>query len=361
MVRETRAAPIGDGSALEGRVSGAALAVIRRQLGLSQDALATSLGVGVKTVGAWEQGRNPLIRLPYSRLRQLSRALSSIGAALDSVAAFETALSVDDILSGLDEKDPRRHPLALTVPDRTTTEMLMWPFTGVAPRQLGDGSAALHIPAGQRTEAVGLLRALAESAGDSEQGAMLRRQAVFLVATHDAAHKCQDQWAFDQIKKQVSAADLRRWSPEWAVARSAAIRAASAGDPEPLHRFVAEGMNDPDCVLANLRYWAYWVGEFSAPWSSDADMVRPDRDSWSGEHLLRSLLSGVAGAPYRELCAHTLWALARARRTLVTHPRWASLISTTVDEVTAGDGLTVRARQLLEQVHYLVGSTEWGL
>lgn len=358
MALETLDTPISDGGALDGRVSGAVLAAIRRQLRLSQEALATSLDVGVKTVGAWEQGRNSLIRLPFSRLRQLSRALLTLGAGPGQVTAFDTALFVDDILSGLDQRDPRRHPLGLTVPDRATTEMLMWPFTGVVPRQLSDAPAVLHIPAGQRAEAIGILRTVAESAGDSEQGAMLRRQAVFLVATHDATHKSMDTWASDQIRRQAALADLRRWSPAWAVARSAAIRSATAGDPEPLHRFVAEGMNDPDCVRANLRYWAYWVGEYTVPWSSDADMVRPDGNSWSGQLLLPSLLSGVARAPYRELCAYTLWSLAHSRRALVTHPRWASAVSTTVDEVTASDSLTPRARQLLEQVYYLVGSTE---
>ncbi|WP_280467919.1 hypothetical protein [Nocardia cyriacigeorgica] len=274
------------------------------------------------------------------------------------MAAFETALSVDEILSGLDERDPRRHPLGLTVPDRATTEMLMWPLTGVVPRQLAEMPVGLHIPSGQRADAVSILRTLAESTGADDQSAMLRRQAVFLVASHDAAHNSPDNWAAEQIKKQVTAADLRQWSPEWAVARSAAIRSASVGEPESLYRFVAEGMNDPDCVLANLRYWAYWVGEYNALWTSDADMIRPKCDGWSGELLLPSLLSGVISAPYRELCAHTLWTLARARRPLVTHPRWASVISTTVDEVTSGDSLTARARQLLEQVHYLVGSPE---
>ncbi|MBF6302312.1 helix-turn-helix transcriptional regulator [Nocardia amamiensis] len=348
--------PIADGSGLDGRVAGAVLAAIRRQIGLGQDELAELLGVAVKTVGAWEQGRNPLTRLPFARLRQVTRALLVHGACSELVAAFETALQADDILSGLDQRDPKRHPLGLTVPDRAITEMLTWPLTGAIPRQLKGTSAVLHIPVSQRTEAVASLRALAESAGDGEQGAMLRRQAVFLVASHDAAFQHAEGWASSQIKRQASEADLRRWSPEWAVARSAAVRAASTGNHEPLQRFVDEGLSDAETELANLRYWAYWVGEFGTPWASDADMVRTKSDAWSGELLLPSLLTGVVSAPYRELCAHSLWALARTRRMLVTQPRWASAISSTVDKATSDDSLSARARQRLEQVHYLIGS-----
>jgi transcriptional regulator with XRE-family HTH domain len=349
--------PIADKGGLDGRVAGAVLAAIRHELGLGQEDLARVLGVALNTVQSWERGRNPLIRLPFARLRQLGRVLLVRGARPELVAAFETALTVDDILSGLDQRDPHRHPLGLTVPDRVTTEMLTWPLTGAVPRQLRDTSAALHIPAGQRAQAVASLRALAESAGTGEQGAMLRRQTIFLVASHDAVHDPVEGWAAEQIQRQATAADLRHWTPEWAVARSAAVRAASVGDLDLLGRFVTDGLADPECQQANLRYWAYWVGEFGAPWASDADMVRADADAWSGELLLPSLLAGVVGAPYRELCAHTLWALAKARRTLVTQPKWAAKISTTVDIATADNTLSPKARQRLEQVHYLLGST----
>lgn len=349
--------PIGDRTGLEGRVSGAVFAAIRRELGLSQDELADRLAVAVKTVQAWEQGRNPLIRIPYVRLRHLARVLLAAGASTELVAAWETALVADDILAGLGGRDPDLHPLGLTVPDRATTEMLVWTLTGTVPRQLRETSAALHIPAGQRADMAAGLRTLAESAGDGERAAMLRRQAVFLVAEHEAGQGGTEGWAADQIRAAARSADLRHWSPEWAVARSAAVRAASAGDLEPLQRFAREGLVDAGTELANLRYWAYWVGEYPAPWASDAEMARPESDAWSGELLLPSLLSGVLSAPYRELCAHSLWALARARRMLVTQPRWAAVISSTVDKATADDSLSNQARQRLEQVHYLIGST----
>jgi DNA-binding XRE family transcriptional regulator len=357
MARSAGGAPIADGSGLTGRVSGAVLAAIRRGLGLDQGELAELLGVATKSVQAWEQGRNPLPRLPYARVRQIGRALLAAGAAPGLVTAWDTALTADDILSGLDQRTPDRHPLGLTVPDRAVTDMLAWPLTGTVPRALAGTSAVLHIPAGQRAAAAAGLRTLAEAAPAGERGAMLRRQSVFLVAEHDAASAAGQSWAGEQIRRQAAGADLSRWSPEWAVARSAAIRAASGGDPDPLRRFAAEGLADPTTEAANLAYWAYWVGEFPGAWVSDAEMVRPAAEAaWSGELLLPSLLSGVASAPYRELCAHALWSLARARKPLVTHPRWVSAISSTVERATTDDTLSETARRRLEQVHYLIGS-----
>ncbi|WP_156772999.1 helix-turn-helix transcriptional regulator [Nocardia sp. 852002-51101_SCH5132738] len=358
MVLHTSRTPITDGSGLDGRVSGAVLATIRREIGHSQESLAEHLGSSVRTVQAWEQGTNPLINLRYAKLRQLQRTLLAGGATAELVGSLDTALAADDILSGLDRDDPQRHPLGLTVPDRATTDMLAWPLTGTVPRGLAGTDARLSIPAGQRAEVVAGLRVLAETAGDGEAGAMLRRQAVFLVAEHDAAHGPAEGWAGTQIRTAVAATDLSRWSPEWAVARSAAIRAASGGDPEPLRRFAAEGLADPENEAANLRYWAYWVGEMPVAWSSDAEMIRPGTDAtWTGELLLRSLLTGVRSAPYRELCAHSLWSLARARKQLVTHPRWVSDISDTVEAATTDETLSDSARRRLEQVHFLLGST----
>src|SRR5207245_640942 len=129
-------APITDGRGLDGRVSGAVLAAVRRSVGLEQVTLAERLGASDKTVAAWEQARNPLPRLPYARLRQIGRTLLAAGAAPELVAAWETALGADDILAGLDQRDPQRHPLGLVVPDSATTAMLAWPLAGTGPRAL---------------------------------------------------------------------------------------------------------------------------------------------------------------------------------------------------------------------------------
>ncbi|WP_280381350.1 helix-turn-helix domain-containing protein [Nocardia wallacei] len=333
------------------------LAAIRREMSLGQDALAEKLGVAPKTLQAWEQGRNPLIHLSYSRLRLLLRALLAGGAPAELVRTLEIALSADDILSGLGVHDPNLHPLGLVVPDRATTELVAWPLTGVVPRRLRGTTASLQIPTGQQDEVIANLRQAADAAGNDEQSAMLRRQAVFFIADHDSARGHSAAWTESQIHDATRVADLRQWSPAWPVARSAAVQAALAGNLEPLHRFVEEGLASEETQQANLTYWAYWVGEYQTPWESDAAMVRAGTGGWSGERLLGSLLDGVVGAPYRELCVHSLWALGHARRALVTEPRWATRISGAVESATLDDSLTPLARRRLEQIHYFVGST----
>lgn len=76
-------------------------------------------------------------------------------------------------------------------------------------------------------------------------------------------------------------------------------------------------------ISANLNYWAYWVGESSATWNTDSAMTRPAASTWDGTSLLETLLRGIVHAPYRDLCAHTLWALLLLRRPQLTSPREA--------------------------------------
>src|SRR5260370_512152 len=71
-------------------------------------------------------------------------------------------------------------------------------------------------------------------------------------------------------------------------------------------------------MQANLRYWAYWVGGVRPCWSADADMLA--LHPYTGEVLVDSLIASLADAPYRELCAHSMWALLRLRPRLAGDP-----------------------------------------
>ncbi|UJW36956.1 helix-turn-helix domain-containing protein (plasmid) [Saccharothrix sp. AJ9571] len=321
---------------------------------MSQEQLAEQLGVSDKTVQAWEAGRRSLLTLSYSRLQQLHRSLQALGARPDLLKVWKSALEVDDMLAGGAVPNPDLHPLAMVVPDRATTELLVWPISGELPRQLCGSPAALPVPQGQRDAVAAQLRRVADiAAPGSETSAMLRRQVKFLVAGNPASRS----WLADQEHQDARrSADLRSWTPEWAVARSAAVTAAHAGDLGPLDRFIHDGLASEDAFNANLNYWAYWVGEYQTPWGADHAMNAERESAWSGELLLASLLDGVVDAPYRELCAHTLWALLRSRRRLATHPGWRTRIAHTVDRAMDADELGGQARRRLEQVHYLVGS-----
>ena len=185
---------------------------------------------------------------------------------------------------------------------------------------------------------------------------MLRRQATYLLArTDDPAAR---QWAADaELSNLRSPGDLRQWTPNWAVARSAAHVAAAAGDLDPLHRFIDQGLSGDHLIRANLNYWAYYSGEYAVPWTGDSAMARPGDDAWTGTRLLGTLLSGIIHAPYRDLCAHSLWALLLHQRQLTANPDRRSQIQSAVSQALEAGGFAPSARQLLEQVDYLVRST----
>jgi DNA-binding XRE family transcriptional regulator len=341
-------------SPLTGRVAGAVLAAIRRQAGQTQEQLAEGLGVSATTVQAWEQGRKPLINVPFARLSALRARLCSAGADAGLLWLWERALHADAILAGLSVPVAEGHPLTATVPDRTMTELLAWPISGVPPRELAGTGASIAAGTGELKETAAVLREAAERAGaDDETTAMLRRQATFLLAQEPGSR----QQAADLERRDLqNLPGFSQWTPRWPVARSAAIGAASAGDPQPLHDFIGTGLAADELISANLNYWAYWAGEHAPPWSADRQMTQTDVHGWAGRKLLETLLDGVVNAPYRDLCAVTLWALLRSHRMLAVdrtlHDRIGDAVSAVLDE----GGMVPATRSKLEQVRYLVRS-----
>lgn len=339
---------------LAGRVGGAVLATIRAGLGQTQETLAETMQVGLSTVQAWESGRRPLVRASFQDLQRLNRRLRLDGAAPALMRVLDQALVVDSIYTDMTTADVGQHPLALVVPDRTLTELLAWPLTGTAPRQLRSTRARLHVARGVRDAVAASLRDAADRSAADDRGAMMRRQVKFLVAENPASA----DWLRAQIAAEVrSHTDLRTWSPQWAVARSQAVSGAHSGDLDPLRQFIEQGLNEDDAIEANLNYWAYWVGEHTAPWTEDADMIRP-ADDWSGERLLDSLVEGVVHAPYRELCVHALWALLRRRSHLMQRRPAAAGIAAAAELALSSTELDADARRRLEQVRYLAESAD---
>jgi hypothetical protein len=141
-----------------------------------------------------------------------------------------------------------------------------------------------------------------------------------------------------------------------AAARSAAHVAASAGDLDPLHRFIDQGLSDDGLISANLNYWAHWPGESLAPWNAGSAMTRPAASTWNGASLPGTLLRGIVRAPCRDLCAHTLWSLLLLKRLQLTSPRHLSAIKTATSRALQAGALAPSARQRLEQVSYLIRS-----
>ena len=347
-------AATGRSGVLAGRVAGGVLAAIRRSTVMTQEDLATRTGVSPAAVQGWEQGRKPLINVPYTRLHALRRELQAAGATADLLWLWDRALSADAVLAGLDEPDPRRHPLAITVPDRTLTELIAWPLSGQPPRQLAGFATALPVGDGELAAVTAALRDTADQyAADGEPAAMLRRQVKFLLA--QASDPTARQWAADAEKSDLrAAAGLDTWTPRWPLARSAAVTAAATGNLDPLHRFIDTGLASDQLQSANLNYWAYWAGEIPVPWAGDSAMTGEGSGEWTGTRLLGSLLHGVVNAPYRDLCAHSLWALLLERP--LAGPKWQPRIREAVTRAIDGGELAGSARQRLEQVNYSLRS-----
>ncbi len=334
-----------------GRVAGAVLAAIRVQIGPTQEELAEQLQVGLSTVQAWESGRRPLIRASFQDVQRLHRRLRFNGAPPGLLHVLDQALLADSIYNDIATGAAGEHPLSLVVPDRTLTELLAWPLAGPTPRQLPP-RARLHVAPAVRDAVAADLRNAADQHAPGERGAMVHRQVKFLVADNAASQDWLRERAAADVRAQP---DLRSWSPYWAVARSQAVSSAHDGDLEPLRWFIRNGLSDDVGIQANLNYWAYWVGEHTAPWSADADMTRPT-DPWSGERLLDSLTAGAVHAPYRELCAHALWSLLRHRRHLLRRPQVADRVEAAAARALDVAGLDGAAARRLEQVRYLAES-----
>lgn len=324
-------------------------------INLTQAGIGELLSVSPETVQSWETGRRPLVNMRYTELQRIRRTLHVAGVSAELLIVWDRALEADSVLDEFTVDDPSQHPLALIVPNRLLSELLAWPLSGQPPRQLVDHAPRLHLAPAVQDELAHGLRSVTDAADQGMQSAMLRRQAKFFVSGHA---KSQD-WIEDVTARELRAqSKLNEWSPEWTVARSHAVSKAIEGDPEPLQNFARTGLSGDKEMEANLRYWAYWVGEINEPWTSDAEMLS-DTQTWSGQALLDSLIKGLESAPYRELCAHSIWALVKQRSSL-TEPRTVAqrLTSAIAEACDSTDGtLSEAARRRLGQVEYRIGSS----
>lgn len=340
---------------VQGQVSGAVLRALRSELGLTQAGLAEALGVDANTAQGWESGRRPLTSVRVEVFQRVRRRLQLLGADLEKLALLDHAVTADYLLSEIAEAPPpAAHPLATQVTDRMLTDLLAWPLTGQPPRALRNSpSARLLLPAGQRDLLAAQLRMAAEQATDAESGPLLRRQTYYLLAQHEGSR----EWLEDMGKQEQSLTrNLREWTPQWAAARSLAVSRSVAGDPEPLERFIREGLAHDGTQLANLTYWAYWVGEVPALWTSDSTMTAPDQGKWRGDTLLRALALNLDPAvPYRDLAAHAIHALLPIRRELAEDPDVVDLLRSRIAQILDHpDALSQAARSRLDQVFYSV-------
>jgi len=179
----------------------------------------------------------------------------------------------------------------------------------------------------------------------------LRRQAVYLLS-FDGRPQVVDwlraEW--NRAGRQpVKHGDITRLLE----ARSASVALASTGDETHLHDFV-DHMNDERAEVANLNYWAYWIGELNEEQISDTFMLADDTRSWSGVRLLRHLTKRLdPDSAHLPLNLHTLHALIASRPSLLDgQPTMRASLAEVLDKLSATDCLTRTGRDQLTGLQY---------
>ncbi|WP_052746007.1 helix-turn-helix domain-containing protein [Allosalinactinospora lopnorensis] len=350
----------------EGRIAGYVLKIIRQAASLTQEEFAHRLGVDVTTVQGWESGRRPLMAVSAGTYLRTRHFLLQLGISSRLLSQLDTAMEADRFIGyvlGSDcPIDLATHPLATWVITRPFTDLIGWTFTGTTPSTLAEAISSRRrgpTPTGprlatdERRHVVTHLQSVAEqSAADTAEGALLRRQAHY-VAGFDSSTQTVEWLAVMQRAEQRR---LRtgEWSPSWAVARSGAHTLARQGDGDALPQFIGVHIATDACESANLNYWAYWLGEISDPQISDSFMVELDLDSWRGDRMLRHLTDKLDPSnPYVDVVVHTLWSLITHKPELVTPQTAAPLAETAAGLLDEGSVSSQSAKELREVLYAL--------
>ncbi len=352
-----------------GVVSGYLLKLMRESVGLTQMDFAERVSVDVTTVQGWESARRPLTAIRTSELPRLRMRLTQAGVPARIFNVLFDAIEADMILANAVEAgdyliDPADHSLAAVVHRRDLTNLITWPFTGILPvqlRELAQQKVSRRGPVADRPvleeeekrRFFGHLIRTAD-ANRGERHALLRRQAIYLLGFDSRADSAE--WLAAEQRRALRLTGRTQDVASWVSVRSSAIALARNGNKDPLRAFVAASLSSPTQELANLNYWAYWVGEILEIQADDGFMTSTDPSRWGGvrlfEHLLRRL---QPGSDHADLNIHTLWALLLARPGVLDgRPDLRGQAEVRIEEARADSDLAVQARQELSNVAYAV-------
>jgi transcriptional regulator with XRE-family HTH domain len=346
-------------------IAGYTFKIIRESVALTQYELAGRFDIDPTTVQAWESARRPLTGVSIGTLCRLRARLTGSGANPAMVDLLGSAVEADLIISdavrvGAQLDRTGQQLLASRVHRRALTRMITWPLTGSPPPILaevqgqpvrrGPVSDRPVLTAEERTRFFDHLLAAADAHQDDERS-LLRRQAIYLLGFDDRVSSV-DWLAAEQrraLRKVGRADDV----PSWVSVRSSAVALAQKGNRDPLRAFVDGGLRTEEHDVANLNYWAYWVGEYADSHTDDEFMVNTRPTDWNGAKLLEHLADNLTpGSAQLELYIHTLWFLLTARPGLLE--RRSPKVQTGIELADSDPDLTSRARRELASVAYAI-------
>ncbi|MGW6531152.1 helix-turn-helix domain-containing protein [Streptomyces venezuelae] len=350
-----------------GVISGYVFRLIREQLGHTQDAFAETFGVSLDTIAGWESGRRPLTSVPVGQMLVHRHRLMRLGTGPGLLAALERAMEADVLLAGAlaDGGPTEASPLGAWVMQRDLVEVLTWPLNGVAPapvRKLpppkrprrGPVPTAPDLPSEDRKRFFTRMRETAEQARGGNNF-LLRRQALYLAGFDDAPDTS------DWLARQQKLVRPDDWLTGWLNSRSVAAVQARQGDRDRMAHFITRTLGGDDAAeVANLNYWAYWLGETPHIQMSDDFIASPAPGPWHGQLMLDHLVRGLTPRHgFFDLNVHTLWALLAARPNLLRAPSAAGTALRSRLPVMLDDlQLSGRARRELEGIRYAIRLAE---
>jgi transcriptional regulator with XRE-family HTH domain len=358
----------------DGIVAGYVLKLARESIGLTQPALAVALEVDTDTLQSWESGRRSLAATNVRDFVRLRLRLLHLGVAANVIDSIDDALSADYILGSVlharpDDADPAEHPLAAWLLPRVVSTMLAWPLIGRPPaahleparqrRRRGPVPGGPTLTSAERARFFANLR----TAADRLRGSRLAQHDRRALFAHQAYYRAawdttpaSTEWLRLAYADHTSTSgSLHRWSADWLGARALVLGLSFHGDPEPLRHFVRAGFQSDQTEIANLNYWAYWVGELGERQKSHAFMPRADvYERWSGGRLTAHLVYKLDNGPDVELNVHTLARLLErpAPRHFLEHDvALAAALRAAVDQLTADrTRVSAHARRELEGI-----------
>ncbi len=358
----------------DGVIAGYVLKLARESASLTQPALASALEVDTGTLQSWESGRRSLAATNVRDFVRLRLRLLQLGVAPNLIDAIDDALSADYLLGYVlrtdpDEADPAEHPLACWLLPRSVSAMLAWPLTGTPPSALRVPAVPHRrrgpVPTGPALTGTERQRFFVHLRGAANRMRLSRRahrdrRALF---THQAYYRAGWDRSADSTRWLRRAyanhtrepGSLTRWSADWLAARALVIALACHGDPEPLCHFVRTGHQSDETEIANLNYWAYWIGELGERQQSHKFMPQSDVfQRWSGGRLTAHLVGRLRPDPDLELNVHTLVTLLHrpAPRHFLEHDdTLASRLRAALDRLSAGTThLSTHARRELDRI-----------